>query len=84
MTMRSIGDEAVLSPDPGTPEDDLSPILARMGDNDLLYLAVSLAKQKAVRTEEFLTDVALNFEILKRRRRGGPRLKVVAARGGGR
>ena len=55
--------------------------MARSSDDDLLYLAIALARQKAVTTDEFLAAVGLNFELLKKRsqaaRRRRPLPRVV-------
>lgn len=88
MARRSIGAALALKPAPGTRGDDFSSMLGRLTDDDLLYLAVALAKQKAVNTNEFLAAVGLNFELLKKRSRAArkrqqsPRLVFLSARGG--
>lgn len=69
MVRRSIGAAAALKREPCTPGDDFSSMLGRLTDDDLLYLAVALAKQKAVDTDQFLAAVGLNFELLKKRSR---------------
>lgn len=86
MVRRGISGALALKLDPEAP-DDFSSTLGRLNDDDLLYLAISMAKQKAVNTEEFLADVGMNFQLLKKRsqaarRRSSRRLVSLFARGG--
>jgi hypothetical protein len=87
MVRRGISAALALKLDPATPEDDLPSTLRRLNDDDLLYLAISMAKQKAVNTEEFLAYVGVNFELLKKRRgaarkQSSPRVVPLSRRGG--
>ncbi|MDI6858363.1 MAG: hypothetical protein QME71_08630 [Dehalococcoidia bacterium] len=75
-----------LKPGPTASPRDVSSLLARATDDDLLYVAIALAKQKAVTTDEFLAAVGLNFELLKKRsqaaRKRRPLPRIVPFPGG--